>query len=269
MVKKGVVDEKRGVAWKQRLLTAGVAIPSLIGLLSLSSFWWSVFILCMTCVGYREFSVLVAYEMKSMYVLIPLVFYFDLNLVVLFAVWMFITFVPLVELGPGVGMRNGMLNLFFVNAFAVPIMFGAKMHSELAFGFRITLLWILVSFASDAGALIVGSRCGRRPLCPSISPKKTWEGVFGSLLGGVGSSVFFYIVGLGGAQMTFLDFALIGLMEAVLGITGDLIESGFKRFVSAKDASGLLPGHGGMLDRLDALAATAPFVYAYCMYRNL
>ena len=262
------------VDWKKRLLTAAVAIPTLLTLISLDTRIWTAFILAMIGVGYREFSNLISYEMKIIYPIIPLIYYSGISSVCVFGVTLILLFVPLVDLGPSIGMRNGVLGVFFLNMFAIPIMFGAKIHSDLANGPLLTLLWILISFASDAGALIVGSRWGKRPLCPSISPKKTWEGVIGGFIGGLGSGVFFFIlIGLlvedKKAHMTITDFLVIGFMEAFLGVIGDLIESGFKRFVSAKDASSLLPGHGGMLDRMDALAAAAPFLYAYCIYRNL
>lgn len=265
-----VTDVKSSkVDWSRRLLTAGVAIPLLLGLLSLDNQIWVFFVLTMIGVGYREFATLIEYEFKLIYVALPVIYYFWGNQVVTFALVLLLLFVPLIQQGPMLGIRNGMLNILFLNIFAIPIMYGARMHAELSNGSLITLLWILISFASDAGALIVGSRWGSHPLCPSISPKKTWEGFYGGFVGGVGSATFFYFVGIGGHMMTMSDFVFLGFMEALLGSIGDLIESGFKRFVSAKDASGLLPGHGGMLDRLDALAATAPFVYAYCLYRNL
>ena len=268
---KFIVEEKSSsIAWGKRLLTAALAIPALIGMVCLDTSLFAIFVLSMLGIGYKEFSTLIAYEMRTVYILIPLVFYSNMNWVFVFAVTILISLVPLVDQGPSVGMRAGILNVFFLNVFAIPIMYAPRIHGELERGRMLALLWILVSFASDAGALIVGSRWGKHLLCPSISPKKTWEGVLGGFIGGIGSAVFFYCVGFdNSSRMVLADFVVIGFIEASCGAVGDLVESGFKRFVAAKDASNLLPGHGGMLDRLDALAATAPLVYSYCVYRTL
>lgn len=116
------------------------------------------------------------------------------------------------------------------------------------------LLCIVVTWLSDTGAYLIGRSMGRRPLIPRISPKKTVEGLAGGLIaaaltGAIAGSVF----GLG---LPIWAGLLIGLVIGAVGVVGDLAESLMKRQVSVKDSGGLIPGHGGMLDRLDALLFT-------------
>jgi phosphatidate cytidylyltransferase len=129
---------------------------------------------------------------------------------------------------------------------------------QLPLGFWWVLLALTVTWANDTGAYFAGRAFGRRKLYPRISPSKTWEGAAGgSLASVVGACVvqhfWLHTLPLWGA-------VLIGAGAAVLGPLGDLSESMLKRAFGAKDSSHLLPGHGGLLDRIDALLFNAPFV---------
>lgn len=121
------------------------------------------------------------------------------------------------------------------------------------------LLWLCLAlvWAADSAAYLVGRTFGKRKLCPQVSPGKTLEGLFGGLVGAaLVGLVAGYAFGLEGLHIA----ALIGLTTAcaVLSIVGDLAESLFKRRAGVKDSSHVLPGHGGVLDRIDALIAAAP-----------
>ncbi|MFC4598976.1 phosphatidate cytidylyltransferase [Cohnella hongkongensis] len=114
-------------------------------------------------------------------------------------------------------------------------------------------------WASDAGAYFVGKAIGRTKLWPSISPNKTVEGAIGGLAIAVGIALVFAY-----AQPEWLGYgraALIGLTAAIAGQLGDLIQSAYKRFRGVKDSGGLLPGHGGVLDRTDSWLIVFPFVH--------
>jgi len=117
------------------------------------------------------------------------------------------------------------------------------------------LVFVLVLvFAADIGAYFAGRAFGRLKLAPRVSPGKTWEGV----LGGMASAA---LVALGGAYwfaLPQLRFLSLCMAVAVLSIVGDLTESMFKRHVGLKDSSNLLPGHGGILDRIDSWTAATP-----------
>ena len=107
-------------------------------------------------------------------------------------------------------------------------------------------LWV-----SDSFAYIVGSRIGKHKMVPKISPKKSWEGFAGGILGSV---LIWLILWATHFYKLSLPYALLcGVVVSVLGVIGDLIESRIKRGVGVKDSGNLIPGHGGMLDRSDSL----------------
>ena len=121
-------------------------------------------------------------------------------------------------------------------------------------GPALTLLALCVVSAADIGAYFSGHRFGRLKLAPQVSPGKTWEGLIGGvLLAGLAAAVGAVLLDL--PAMVMLP---TGLGVAVLSVVGDLTESMFKRNVGAKDSGHLVPGHGGVLDRLDSITAAMP-----------
>ncbi|MDX2023166.1 MAG: phosphatidate cytidylyltransferase [Deltaproteobacteria bacterium] len=118
-----------------------------------------------------------------------------------------------------------------------------------------------VTFSCDTGAYFAGRALGKRKLAPAISPGKTWAGFWG----GVASAMLFVFI----ARQTFfptlslVDVAVVGGASAVLGPAGDLVESMLKRSSGVKDSGNVIPGHGGVLDRVDALLFVGGFVYVY------
>lgn len=119
-------------------------------------------------------------------------------------------------------------------------------------------LFILLCVANDTGGYVVGVLIGRHPLAPSVSPKKTWEGLLGSV-------VLASVVGVLGVHLMFdgdpAVGALLGVATVVVATLGDLGESLLKRDLELKDMGTLLPGHGGILDRIDSMLLAAPVVY--------
>ena len=132
-------------------------------------------------------------------------------------------------------------------------------------GFLLTLFLFFVIWAADVFAYLVGSKIGKRPLAPRISPKKTVEGALAGLLGStlVGLTLMFF------SPLPYLGWqggALLGFFSGLLGTAGDLSQSALKRSVGVKNSGDILPGHGGILDRFDSLLFTAPFFYIYLHY---
>ncbi len=127
-------------------------------------------------------------------------------------------------------------------------------------GRELVLFIALTIWASDIAAFYVGSRWGRHPLAPRISPKKSIEGVVGGVAGGT-------IVALAGTGWFWTGLSAGTVMWVcpiviLAGIAGDLSESALKRAAGLKDSGGLIPGHGGVLDRLDSLMFAGPVLYA-------
>lgn len=130
--------------------------------------------------------------------------------------------------------------------------------------------WAMMAFLSiiwinDICAYLVGITLGKHRLCERISPKKSWEGFFGGLVGAVGAALLFGHLFEG----NLLVWGGLGLVTALAGVAGDLVESLIKREVDVKDSGKMMPGHGGFLDRFDALFVAAPFALFYLILTSL
>jgi phosphatidate cytidylyltransferase len=139
-------------------------------------------------------------------------------------------------------------------------MMSLRQHPE---GFYFTLIFVACIWGSDSGAYLFGKTIGGKKMCPNISPNKTWAGYGGALLSPViilmgGMIVFF-------DQPLFLDLTIIvfGILIGITAQSGDLLISFMKRRATLKDTGSLIPGHGGILDRIDALLLALPVYLAY------
>lgn len=132
-----------------------------------------------------------------------------------------------------------------------------------SFDWRIVLGVLLLTWLSDTGAYLAGSKFGKHKLFPRISPNKTWEGfIGGAILVLISSQVLAELFPV----LRHRDWLVIGIIVAIFGSLGDLVESMLKRSLSVKDSGNLLPGHGGLLDRFDAFIFLLPFVAAYLIF---
>ena len=121
----------------------------------------------------------------------------------------------------------------------------------------------------DAGAYFIGSRFGKHKLFPRISPKKSWEGLFGGILFSCVVGVLWWLGTdgmLGPYKFPFYHTMILGILLPVIGTISDLVESMFKRAVDIKDSGAIAHGMGGMLDMIDSLLFTAPFMYIYIKF---
>ncbi len=125
-------------------------------------------------------------------------------------------------------------------------------------GIQRVVTFFAVTIASDTGGYAAGVLLGRRPMAPTISPKKTWEGFAGSVVASMGAGVACVVYLFDGQWWVGL---VLGAVAAVAATLGDLAESLIKRDLGVKDMSNLLPGHGGLMDRLDSLLATVSVVW--------
>lgn len=156
--------------------------------------------------------------------------------------------------------QQAILGAFAILYIGLPL--GLIAMLNVVHGWQATLLLIATIVVSDSLQYYSGRALGRHALAPAISPKKTIEGAVG---GAAAGTVFMVLAG----RVVFPDYpwlwlALLGLVMVLLGIVGDLFESRLKREANVKDSSSLIPGHGGILDRIDALLFVAP-VYAIAL----
>jgi phosphatidate cytidylyltransferase len=128
-------------------------------------------------------------------------------------------------------------------------------------------LAMLSTFASDASAYFTGRALGRNKLAPYISPKKTWEGAIGGVLGAIVASVILVI--LFRLPLLWWGAIIAGILISVFGQLGDLVKSLFKRNMAVKDSGKVLPGHGGLLDRMDSLAFAGVLVYYFVIFLGI
>lgn len=130
-------------------------------------------------------------------------------------------------------------------------------------GFVLLIDLFVIPACSDTAAYFIGSKIGGKKLCPKISPKKTVSGAVGGTLGGIIGSILVCVIFRPYTDAIFpiLLFTLIGFVGSILTVFGDLFESYIKRRVGIKDMGNILPGHGGVSDRIDGLLFLAPFIF--------
>jgi phosphatidate cytidylyltransferase len=160
----------------------------------------------------------------------------------------------LVEALPAAGISSSALLLV-----AFPLSFAVRLHGWEREGPRLLLFALVITWAGDTVAYFVGRALGKHPFAPHLSPKKTWEGAVASMAG----SVIFGVVYLNRAlpAVSLVEAGLLSVVVNIAGQAGDLAESALKRGAGVKDSSSLLPGHGGLLDRVDSSLFALPVVY--------
>jgi phosphatidate cytidylyltransferase len=142
---------------------------------------------------------------------------------------------------------------------AFPLIFIVVLHNEQSVGAQLLLFLLVLIWVGDTLAYVVGRQFGRHPMAVQLSPGKTWEGAAANLAGSL-------LVALAFAHWTEFRFTFLApaaVLGNIAGQIGDLMESAYKRAAGAKDSSALLPGHGGILDRIDSLIFAAPVVWYY------
>lgn len=138
----------------------------------------------------------------------------------------------------------------------------AFMSADRHYDYRPCLGFLFLLWGADTGAFFSGKLLGRHLLMERISPKKTWEGLFGGLITSIGVALILSKFFKGLSLMEWLGMATI---IVTIGSLGDLVESMFKRELDKKDSGTIMPGHGGVLDRFDGLLISAPFVFLYLL----
>ena len=257
---------------RHRFLSALVLVPLVCGLAYLGGYWWLSFIALVAVLASRELTdllqrggypphgwVLLAWTLA----LIASGFWprwLPLSLVLLAGLIASLT-VSLLEVAVCGRLQNPALSWAWTTAGALYL--GLSLAAFVALrrqpnGLAWLMTGLLITWIADTGAYFIGIRWGRRKLVPRLSPKKTWEGAIGGWIVGVGCGAPIAVALIG---LAWPLAAVLAAILCVLAALGDLAESMIKRQVGAKDASHLIPGHGGALDRLDSLFFVVPAAY--------
>jgi len=166
---------------------------------------------------------------------------------------------PLVETLPAAGISSSALLLI-----ALPLTYAIRLHGVSLVGKWLLLFALVITWIGDTAAYFAGRSIGRHPFAPHLSPKKTWEGAAASFAGSVAAA--WAMAHWGRVNVATVHVLGIAAAGNVAGQMGDLLESAYKRSAGVKDSGALLPGHGGILDRIDALILTFPVVWYYWLW---
>ncbi len=268
---------------KSRILTALVALPILIASFLFPQLWWLFVLIAFAAfsVGLYEFWLLakkrgikVDTSVSSLgAIAFTACFFFDGPSkgadILLIIVCGFVIVTLLAEMLRGAPFEKmiqqsgttilGTLYLFLLGGHLVALRTGFEHRPNLST--HLLCFFFLILMGSDVGAYFTGRIFGKHKLAPKVSPGKTWEGFAGGMIASMGLAVL--------AHYWFfrelpLRWALpLAAVMNILGAVGDLVESALKRGAGAKDAANILPGHGGLLDRLDSLLFNAPLLYYF------
>lgn len=165
----------------------------------------------------------------------------------------------------GVGVTVlGVLYVAFLGGFLISLRVGFTESLVPHLSTKLIGFFFLIVMGADVGGYYVGKNLGKHKLVPKISPNKTWEGVFGGLVlssafAAISTATFF-------PELPYKFSIPLAIVMSIVGLFGDLAESAMKRGAGAKDAANILPGHGGLLDRLDSLLFNAPILYYFARF---
>jgi phosphatidate cytidylyltransferase len=266
----------------KRILTAVVVLPFLIASILIASLWWLFVALAVFAIagGLFEFHVLAiklklqpdytaSYIASLALMLIALHdtanVLLNLFVIIAFTIGMLIVVTlrgaPFEKMIASIGATLlGVLYIPFLGSHLIAVRTGFPQPLSA----HLLSFFFLVLMGSDAGAYYTGRAIGKHKLAPSISPGKTWEGAVGGIVAALAMAALAHFWFFRELPLKYM-LPLAAIM-ALLGILGDLVESALKRGAGAKDAANLLPGHGGILDRLDSLLFNAPLIYYFARF---
>jgi phosphatidate cytidylyltransferase len=261
-----------------RLTTAAVVSPLLLLLLFLGPAWgWYLMVLCATGLAGLEIFAMTHPEDSTSRVVgvafcmvVSVILYCytsDARVLVttLLGVTLLSSLVPLWRLGDlrtaGTRMLSSIAAPWYLGLLTCLALIRRDMDEQ---GAGYVLMTLMFAWMADTGGYFFGRSFGKHPLYPAVSPKKTWEGLLGALLGAVFGALlahFWYL-----PEIPLGHAVLLGLLAGILGQLGDLAESLLKRSTAVKDSGNIIPGHGGLLDRIDALLFASAAVYVYVIW---
>ncbi len=178
---------------------------------------------------------------------------------ILWAFSILLLMIPFVQFILG-KITSEMLSRFFLSMFYIAFPFALLLHID----WHLILFVFVIIWSSDSFAYLAGSSFGKHKLAPQISPKKSIEGLIGGLTGSVLVAILYYFMSKNTSfdlHFSLYIYLMYALVIVIFGTLGDLLESKFKRQAGVKDSGKIMPGHGGILDRLDSFIFAIPFVF--------
>ena len=267
----------------KRILTAVVVLPFLIASILIDSLWWVFVLLAVAAMvlglwefyllakrlqlkpdpaaGYIAGAALVTISLYNDPAAILLVQFVIIALIIGTLIAATLRGAPFDKMLPSAGATIlGVLYVAFLGSHLISIRTGF----DPTLSRHLLSFFFLVLMGADTGAYYIGRAFGKHKLAPSISPGKTWEGGVGGLLAALAMAALSHFWFFRELPLKYI-LPLAAVMT-IVGVLGDLAESALKRGAGAKDAANILPGHGGMLDRLDSLLFNAPLIYYFARF---
>ena len=256
----------------KRILTASIVAPiTVFGILVLTQTSFAVAVALILIISSWEYCNLIQIKHlagKALYALLILLITYFLsnalsNLTILYAAaWWLIALVWVVIFPKGSRLLRKNLLVKLVNGLFIFVPMAIALMALHLLDPMLVLFLLILIWAADIGAYFAGKLLGKTKLCPSVSPGKTLEGMFGGIVLAQVFAISYAYVSIQAPLLgDFLIFSLIALVVSIVSVLGDLFESVLKRIAEVKDSGNILPGHGGMLDRIDSLTSSAPIFF--------
>ena len=255
----------------KRIFTALILGPAVVfGTLNLSPSWFSLVVGTTTCFASWEYCRLInlnGFSNRSFYIVLVLACAFLLAIspvilgpmLLLTTVWWLAAFFFVVGFPKKSALLKKNKTISLINGFFLFAPMAASLailHSQER---SLVLILLFFIWAADIGAYFSGKRFGRKKLCPRLSPNKTLEGVYGGVVLAQIVALFYVAIATPSPRLNdFFVFSSLALVVSLVSVLGDLFESALKRINNQKDSGNILPGHGGLFDRIDSLTASAP-----------
>jgi len=258
----------------KRILTASIITPIVVfGILVLTQTGLALALSLILIISSWEYCDLIQIKHlagKALYTLLILVVTYFLNsapsnlTVTLYAgaVWWLIALIWVVMYPKGSNLLRKTLTVRLINGLFIFVPMAISLMALHLQDKALVLFLFILIWAADIGAYFAGKFFGKNKLCPSVSPGKTLEGVYGGIaLTQVVAITYVYITTQTPLLNDFLIFSFLALSVSLMSVLGDLFESVLKRIAEVKDSGNILPGHGGILDRIDSLTSSAPIFF--------
>ncbi|MGI5921725.1 MAG: phosphatidate cytidylyltransferase [Syntrophomonadaceae bacterium] len=257
---------------KTRLITTLVGVPLLLVMLHMGEYFWNAVFILMAGIGLWEFFSMMKKKgftplmLPGYLLLYSLMFcsqseslgkallFLVLSVILISAVWRY----------PRINIADIALTLFGALYLGLLLYYPIKI-ATLPDSFKVMVMVLLMTWASDTGGYILGRLLGKHKLAPHLSPGKTWEGACGAaVLPILVAAAGFDILAIKTGSLAYV--LVLGLVVGVMAQFGDLFMSSIKRYFEVKDSGWIIPGHGGVLDRFDSFLVVAPLVYYFFLF---